>query len=205
MKSLLAYNFCNYFHKLLADIKLRRLVKRTPLRVVVGASGLYQKGWISTEIEQVNLLDTHSWNKYFTINSIDAILAEHVWEHLTEQEASIAAHNCFRYVKSCGYIRVAVPDGFKPSNEYINTVKPGGTGAGSDDHKVLYNYTTISKIFESAGFKVELLEYYDEQGNFHYKEWDPGKGLITRSSRYDERNRKGNLNYTSIIIDALKK
>lgn len=198
-------NIRNYFHKFNSDRRLRNLAKQYPLRIVVGAGGVCQKGWIPTEIEQVNLLDTRSWDKYFTINSIDAILAEHVWEHLTEQEALEAARNCFKYLKSLGYIRIAVPDGFMPSIDYIDYVKPGGTGAGSDDHKVLYNYATFSKIFEAAGFEIELLEYYDEKGNFHYKEWNPDKGLITRSSKYDERNRQGRLNYTSIIMDARKK
>jgi predicted SAM-dependent methyltransferase len=205
IKFKIADSIYNYSNKLSADFRLKRLAKISPLRVVVGAGRVCQKDWIPTEIDQINLLKTDSWDKFFTINSIDAILAEHVWEHLTEQEASIAAHNCFNYLKSHGYIRVAVPDGLKPSNDYINAVKPGGTGAGAEDHKVLYNYKTISKLFESAGFEIELLEYYDEEGNFHYKEWDPENGLIHRSSRYDERNQQGNLNYTSIIIDAKKK
>ena len=198
-------NIRNYFHKLSADIKLRRLAKLSPRRVVVGAGGVSQKGWIPTEIDQLNLLDTDTWDKFFTSNSIDAILAEHVLEHLTEQEVFEAARNCFKYLKSPGYVRVAVPDGFTPSLDYINAVKPGGTGAGAEDHKVLFNYKTIIKIFESAGFEVELLEYYDEKGEFHYTEWDPDQGLIARSRRYDERNRQGSLNYTSIIIDAWKK
>lgn len=202
---LIAGSINNYFNKLSADFRLKHLAKKSPLKVIVGAGRACQIGWIPTDIDQINLLETNSWDKFFSINSIDAILAEHVWEHLTEQEASIAAHNCFNYLKSHGYIRVAVPDGFKPSIDYINAVKPGGTGAGAEDHKVLYNYRTISKLFESAGFEIELLEYYDEEGKFHYKEWDPDKGLITRSSRYDERNQHGNLNYTSIIIDARKK
>ena len=49
-----------------------------------------------------------------------------MWEHLTEEEASRAAINCFHYLKSGGHSgRLYVPDGFQPSFDYINAVKPG--------------------------------------------------------------------------------
>jgi predicted SAM-dependent methyltransferase len=190
-------------HKIIAwKIQIRAI--RKPLKIVIGAGGIYNPGWLATDIEHLNILVQEDWNKYFKANSIDAILAEHVWEHLTLDEAYLAAKNCYYYLKSSGYIRVAVPDGLHVSLKYINSVKPGGSGLGSDDHKVLYNYKTLSNVFKSAGFSVKLLEYFDEQGIFHQTEWNPENGLIQRSSKYDERNKEGQLNYTSIIIDATK-
>lgn len=191
-------------HRLL-DIRIKILSWHSPLKIIIGASGTVQSGWIPTDIEHLNLLDCNSWKRYFSEGSIDAILAEHVWEHLNEQEAVTAAINCFKYLKNNGYIRVAVPDGFHHSTKYIDAVKPGGSGAGSDDHKILYNYKTLSEVFSSAGFKVEMLEWFDEKGVFNFKEWDKESGLITRSSRFDHRNKDGQLNYTSLIIDAWKK
>jgi len=108
-------------------------------------------------------------------------------------------------VKKGGYLRAAVPDGLHPSRKYIDAVKPGGTDSGSDDHKVLYNYKKFSEIFCKAGFDVELLEWFDEKGNFNFKEWDKDAGMIHRSKRYDQRNEDGQLNYTSIILDAIKR
>ena len=99
---------------------------------------------------------------------------------------------------------MAVPDGFNPSEEYINYVKPGGTGNGADDHKLLYNYKLMSGFLENVGFKVNLLEYFDENGQFHKAPWDPEDGMIRRSADHDERNRDGKLGYTSLIIDAIK-
>lgn len=186
------------------NIKLKMMSRLIPLRIVIGTMGVYQKGWIPTDIEQLNLLRLEDWRRYFQANSIDAILAEHVWEHLTESEAYQAAKNCFIFLKPSGYLRVAVPDGYHPSLDYIKAVEPGGSGSGSDDHKVLYNYKTLAHIFESAGFEVNLLEYFDEGGIFHIKDWHDGDGLINRSSKYDKRNIDEKLNYTSIIIDALK-
>lgn len=189
----------------LGDIRIKILSGRSPLKIIIGASGTVQPGWISTDIKHLNLLDCNSWNRYFSEGTIDAILTEHVWEHLNEQKAVTAAINCLKYLKKNGYIRVAVPDGFHRSPKYIDAVKPGGSGEGSDDHKVLYNYKTLSEVFLSAGFKVELLEWFDENGVFNFKEWDTEGGLIRRSSRFDQRNKDGRLNYTSLIIDAWKK
>ena len=142
------------------------------------------------------------WSDNLAPASLDAILAEHVWEHLTLDEGVAAAHQCFAYVKPGGYVRAAVPDGFNPDPAYLEMVRPGGCGAGAEDHKVLYTYRTFSNVFEAARFRVELLEYFDENGEFHCREWSPEEGMIHRSSRFDERNRNGRLAYTSIVLDA---
>ncbi len=49
-------------------------------------------------------------------------------------------------------IRIAVPDGFHKDENYIRSVKPGGTGIGADDHKHLFNYKSLSTLFEKQGF-----------------------------------------------------
>jgi len=174
------------------------------LRIVIGSSGIYDKGWIGTDIEYLNLLKPHDWKRFFLPNSIDAILAEHVWEHLTTDEGFAAAQQCFTYLKPGGYLRVAVPDGFHPNPNYIQYVKVGGCGAGAHDHKVLYDCTSLTALFEKAGFRVKLLEYFDRDGNFHFVEWDPNDGTIRRSKRFDPRNHGEELNYTSLILDAYK-
>jgi predicted SAM-dependent methyltransferase len=170
----------------------------------VGASLTSDKRWLPTSIDFLNLLKESDWQRYFRPNSIDAILAEHVWEHLTAEEGLIAAKNCFQYLRPGGYIRVAVPDGLHPDPSYIEYVRVGGSGPGSDDHKVLCTYESLRSLFEAADFNVHLLEYFDEKGEFHFKEWDPENGKIHRSKLWDKRNKGGKLNYTSIIIDAFK-
>ena len=132
------------------------------------------------------------------------MLAEHVWEHLTIDQGLEAAQRCFEYLKPGGYLRVAVPDGFHPDELYRHRVRPGGSGAGADDHRVLYNHITLADIFEKAGFRVDLLEYFDSEGKFHFVDWNPEDGKINRSWRFDRRNEDGATNYTSIILDAYK-
>lgn len=72
-----------------------------------------------------------------------------------------------------------------PDLKYLEWVKLGGVGLGADEHKILYTYKTFKEIFEIVGFRVELLEYFDEKGGFHYSEWDPYDEMIHRSKRFD--------------------
>jgi predicted SAM-dependent methyltransferase len=185
--------------------RLKAIVRRTrPLRIVLGASGIFDAGWIPTDIGVLDILDERHWRRLFGENPLDAILAEHVWEHLTPEQGLRAARHCFDFLNPGGYLRVAVPDGYHPDPAYIEWVRVGGNGPGADDHKVLYNCDSFRKLFESAGFDVEMLEYFDAAGSFHGVDWDPATGTIHRSRRFDERNRDGRLNYTSIILDARK-
>lgn len=169
-------------------------------------SGVFNIGkeWYATDIHTLNITNEREWKKLLYSHRIDNIMAEHVWEHLTEEDTILAIRNCYKYLKKKGNLRLAVPDGFHPDKEYIGYVTPGGNGAGADDHKILYNYLTLKKKLEEFGFKVRLLEYWDEQGNFHFTDWTDEGGHITRSKRYDRRNKNGVLNYTSLIVDALK-
>ena len=182
--------------------RLRKAAAGTPLRIVVGAGGATPDGWTRTERAYLDLLDPKGWAKFFRDATIDAILAEHVWEHLTLEQGLIAARTCRRFLKRGGYLRIAVPDGNHPDREYIEHVRPGGCGAGADDHKVLYDHALLSQTLSQAGFSVDLLEHFDADGRFIVKDWSAQDGVIRRSSRYDERNAGGRLNYTSLIIDA---
>jgi len=178
--------------------------KSKPLKIVIGSGQRFTESWIPSEAHFLDLLEPKTWLKYFQKGQIDALLAEHVWEHLTPEQGKVAANTCNLFLKKGGRLRVAVPDGFHPDPEYINYVKPGGHGYGADDHKVLYNYNSFSSLFSDCGFKIETLEYFDENGEFHSKNWSNEDGYIYRSIRYDKRNNDGNPNYTSLIIDAIK-
>jgi predicted SAM-dependent methyltransferase len=182
--------------------RLRKAAIASPLRIVVGAGSVVQDGWTKTERAYLDLLDPKSWEKYFRDGTIDAILAEHVWEHLTLEEGQIAARTCRRFLKRGGYLRIAVPDGNHPDRDYIEHVRPGGSGPGAEDHKVLYEHALMSQTISQAGFSIHLLEHFDKDGRFIVNNWSAEDGMVRRSSRYDERNQGGRLNYTSLIIDA---
>lgn len=177
------------------------------MKIIVGAGKTKYDGWVSTQENELDLLSIDQWEKLTKDSEIEAILAEHVWEHLSYEDGIQAAQNCFKYLTVGGYVRCAVPDKNFKNDWYQNMVKIGGPGHDdhpATSHKIVYDYQTLVKVFESAGFKVELLEYCDEQGVFHCKEWDVNKGKICRSYRFDDRNSKNKLGMVSIIIDAKK-
>ncbi len=181
---------------------IRRM--RNNLKIIVGASATKQEGWISTEYPLLDLTDAHSFAALFDPGSVSNFLAEHVCEHLSLEDGAKACRYCFVYLRQGGLLRIAVPEGLHPDPDYIAQVRPGGYGAGADDHKVLYDYRTLSALLENAGYKVRLLEWFDEQGKFHHVDWDVEEGFVERSTRFDQRNRVNPTAYTSLIIDAVK-
>jgi predicted SAM-dependent methyltransferase len=135
------------------------------------------------------------------------MLAEHVWEHMTEEDGINAAKNCYDFLKCGGYLGCAVPDINFRNNAYQQMVQVGGPGPidhPAYSHKIVYDYKSLKHVFEKVGFDVELLEYCDEDGKFHYKYWNESDGKIGRSFRFDTRNSIEKLGMVSIIIDAKK-
>lgn len=202
----------------------RKLAASQRKRIVIGAWNKFDSGWIPTQREFLDLTEPTQWEFYFEPNSVEAMLAEHVWEHITPEEGLAAARTCFRYLRPGGTLRVAVPDGLHPDPAYVESVKAGeGTAAptsgpdgNSANHKALYTYRTLGELFERAGFRVVVYEYFDEEGTFHCQEWDAKGGTIARSKRFDPRSKGGKLAsvypgtledylaFSSIILDAVK-
>ena len=178
------------------------------IKLVIGAGEYHNNpGWIHTQEKDLHLLDEEMWNNRFEPNSIHAILAERVWEHLTFEEGIEAAKICFKFLKQSGYIRCAVPDGFFHNEAYQNIVQIGGPGPKDHpaaSHKIVHNYKTLRAMFETAGFEVRLLEYCDENGIFHDNEWEGADGIIFRSKKCDPRNQGNQLVFPSLIVDAIK-
>jgi predicted SAM-dependent methyltransferase len=160
--------------------------------------------WVCTDIQQLDITKVNSWQAFLGDIKLDNILAEHVWEHLNEEQTIAANQNCYNNLRKGGTLRLAVPDGFHQNKDYIDSVKPLGHGLGSMDHKILYNYQIMKKNLEFVGFKVSLLEYWDENGHFNKVDFDYSKGYIKRCFKNDPRNKNGHLGYTSLIVDAIK-
>lgn len=177
------------------------------MKIVLGAGNTLYEDWISTQENQLNLLNRNDFERFFKDELADAFLAEHVWEHMSYEEGIQAAKNCFDFLKDGGYLRVAVPDANFRNDWYQNMVKIGGNGDPKHPaftHKIVYDYNTFCNVFKSAGFEVVLLEYCDEEGKFHYHYWNEKDGKIGRSYRFDTRNSEHQLGMVSIIIDAYK-
>ena len=173
----------------------------SPLRVMLGAGPIKQQGWFQTDKEILDVTSRDDWSVLFEPSSIDSLLSEHMFEHLTEDEARSALTECYRYLKPNGLFRLAVPDGYRRDLTYVKEVAPP-----NDGHKVLYNIDTLTALLQSVGFTTTPLEYFDKQERFHAVPWDQNEGMIHRSVRFDSQQafQRDGLFYTSLIVDARK-
>jgi len=190
------------YRDLYASVKIR--LQQSNYKIIIGSASTKQTGWVSTNYPMLDLTDKKTFLALFEPNSVKNFLAEHVWEHLTLEQSAIACSNCFLFLKKGGVLRIAVPDGYHSDPDYIKEVMPGGHGSGADDHKVLYNYKSLSEVLESAGFSVKLLEWFDEGKQFNQRPLGNENGYIMRSSLNDQRNKSNPTQYTSLIVDAIK-
>lgn len=174
------------------------------IQLILGARKTAYVNWISTDRDLLDVTLESDWQRLLAGRKASRLLAEHVWEHLSPDQMNEANRLAFSHLAEGGSLRIAVPDGFNPDRKYIASVRPGGDGRSADEHLQLLNYKSLSQALLLAGFEVELLEYWDEYGNFHYRPWQSKDGYIKRSLLHDRRNRAGVIGYTSLIVDARK-
>ncbi len=178
------------------------LANDAPLKVIVGAGDKHQRGWINSDLPAFDVLEARHWRSLFPPHSIERLLAEHVFEHLSAAQFAQFLQLAPRYLAPGARIRIAVPDGNHPDQDYIERVRPGGSGIGAHDHKLLYTKSLARQLLEAAGYRYEFLEYFDEAGLFHQRQWQAADGFVSRSAAHDRRNAGGKLNYTSLIFDC---
>lgn len=182
-----------------------RIQQANTLKVVIGGGDiLHDSDWIVTNVEELDVENEDDFVFLFGDKRADNFLSSHVHEHLNNPDK--ANENLYKYLKVGGRLRIAVPDGYHPNEDYINEVKVNGTGAGADEHTNLWNVNNLSQCLINNGFEpknIKFKEYWDN-GKFIKYKWKREDGFIQRSAEFDERNVNGELNYTSLIIDAVR-
>jgi predicted SAM-dependent methyltransferase len=185
--------------------RFKLLNKNRPLanidKVIIGAGSDKQDGFLSTDFDELDVTKLFDWLKVFKPNTLSCLIGEHLFEHLTQDNARKALCYCYIFLKPGGRLRIAVPDRNRRDEIYVHSVKPP-----ADGHKTYFNFSELSIMLNKIGFKVELLEYHDNNGNFRINDWDEKYGKVKRSSKYDRQKdfRKGKYYYTSLIVDAIK-
>lgn len=204
---LMIYSLNKRLKKRKSQHLLRRQVKRLRakgdmVKLVIGSGPTSYEGWLTTNLPILDALKSADWSYIFQPGTLDRILAEHVIEHWTEKEFRLFLSIVRSFLSERSLLRIAVPDGFHPDPSYRDYVKLGGRGSGADDHKVLYNYITMSRVLFEEQYNYNLLEYFDEAGQFHRSPWKINDGFVERCADHDPRNKEHPLTYTSLIIDA---
>lgn len=183
--------------------------KNNELKIILGAATTYQKGWLSTNEQWFDIRYENNWKKLFKKKElISNLLAEHVFEHLTyvELDNTLSHANC--YLKKGGKLRIAVPDGYNPSEEYIKNVNINGIGADAQDHKQLLNFDILNKLLIRNNFSCNILEGYKNNELIQNK-FNDFDGFIIRTRKRKNINLDPDWFFedsgTSLIVDAIKK
>ncbi len=154
-----------------------RIAFRPPLsgklRLNIGAGIKRKTGWVNVDLHPAADVKTDARRKLpFRDNSVCIIYSEHFFEHLEYPEEAMAfLSESFRVLEPGGLFSVGVPDtelclraylngNFSPQSlglqevewcttpmQYLNFLFHQG-----GEHKQLYDYVTLAKILQNAGF-----------------------------------------------------
>lgn len=196
------YNYRKYYIKW-------RLTEEKEIKIILGAAETVQRGWFSTNEQWLDITNEEHWKKIFQGRvCLSHVVAEHVFEHLTYQEAQTALAHIKNHMIDGGRIRIAVPDGYHPDPVYLKHVGINGIGDDAADHKQLLNVDVLRNLLEEAGFLSEHLEGYNAAGGLVQKPVDWENGFIMRSRSNDQTDTSEIWGFpdsnTSLIVDGRK-
>lgn len=186
------------------------IARGSPIKIIVGAAMTSQKGWYSTNEQWLDITKESDWKRIFGQKALlTHVLAEHVFEHLDENEMIRSLCLINQYMVVGGRIRIAVPDGYHPDPAYIRHVGVAGVGADAEDHKQLINCDSLIRALETSGFTPKLLEGYLSNGELVLNDLDDASGVVVRS-RSNKETMAGKSGWafpdasTSLIVDGVK-
>lgn len=177
------------------------------IKIIVGAAETFQSGWYSTNEQWLDITKDTDWQNIFQGKPLlTHVVAEHVFEHLTYEQAQNALRQIYNHLQKNGRVRIAVPDGYNPNADYIRHVGIAGIGDDAADHKQLLNVDTLSKLMSEAGFQVTHIEGYNKDGALVQQPYKQEDGYIKRSRAHPPGNSPWHFPdaETSLIIDGVK-
>jgi len=145
----------------------------------VGNGGVYLEGWINLDKDNTykNDLCVDVLQTFFEENSFDVIYSSHFFEHLLFPVDAVECLNRFyRWLKSNGILRLAVPDlelavkayyenrnldflygkDFKGYYHKDTPAERLNFFVRAWEHQMTYDYDLLSKLILDAGFKTVL-------------------------------------------------
>lgn len=189
---------------------MKRVASRgEDIRIIVGAAETFQGGWYSTNEQWLDITKKADWlNVFGEKKQVTHIVAEHVFEHLTHAECKNTLTHMAAHMSKGARVRIAVPDGYNPSDEYIRHVGINGIGDDASDHKQLLNSDVLSDLLRDSGFDPILVEGYDSKKTLIQTEFSMDDGYIMRSRAHGVNDNQFVVDFpdshTSLIVDGIK-
>lgn len=215
--------FKTWFKKQYLKFFLKNMDK---VKIVCGASNTKFDGWVSFNVDTLNITKDEDFKYFFDDKLIDNILLEHVIEHLEYKDFIVFLQIAKKYLKKGATLRIAVPDGNHPSQYVRELTGANGTEPGADYHKYFYTIDDMTQIASQLGFKLVKLEFFNAKGKFVCNDYNFDNGYISRCSKnykgrftdnIDEYNKmintvpiglqeqfiKYNISYISLLVDLI--
>lgn len=187
----------------------RAMRKHETIKIIVGAAETYQENWYSTNEQWLDITNQKDWAKIFKGKPrLTHVVAEHVFEHLTPEEAVRSLKLIYEHLVDGGRVRIAVPDGYNPDPVYLKHVGIKGIGDDAADHKQLLNRDVLTALLADAGFAPEFVEGYDKSGELTCADYSAEDGFIMRSRAHQDQSIRDKWAFpdadTSLIMDGVK-
>ena len=175
-----------------------------PLSIDVGGVEFAGRkdNFIVTNINNHNfdILDVSSMKQFIKGRPVGKYMTEHVFEHLSYNDAKKGFQNMYATLIDGGRVRICVPDGYLPSVTYQEYIKVGN----AFDHKMVWTIDNLKPLLEKVGFEVVPLEYWNKNGTERYTgKWDDKDGYLQRTSK-ERTDTYDNILHTSLSLDAFK-
>ena len=201
-----------YFYYKFRFLKLKTYLffSRDSVNLILGAALTNQKGWFSTNEDWLDICKEDHWKRLFNSKQrIKRVLAEHVFEHLTLDEMRNAINLIYKNMVLGGSLRIAVPDGNNPNQEYRNHCGINGIGIDVSDHKQFITFELLRDEVERIGFKCHLIEGYLKNKKLISTPFNSELGEVIRSrSNKTIIYQKEGWDFvdanSSLIVDCLK-
>jgi tRNA (mo5U34)-methyltransferase len=166
-----------------------------PHRFMLGPATATHDGWdIINHWDMLQRSVDDLKNEFAPTAPTTNFVTEHWLDKLSETERRIALVKIYALLSPAGRCRIAIPDPMAPDI----AIRP------TEGNFPRLSFEILSNELTSCGFSIEPLEWFDEEGRFQRRPWNPADGMISRSADNDPRNSGGKLRCTSIIVDAFR-
>lgn len=116
--------------------------------------------FISTDQDELDLINRFEISQYIPKESITTILANHVLEHIYPEEIVSVFINIHFMQKNNGTLIFCVPDINSYSSQYYNSKDEAIIFQPKASHYILYSYESLDNILHKIGYKTYPIYYH---------------------------------------------